>query len=326
MDEGGRLIGKDVQPTQVTLRPNHTTLTAHLTFADSDARVIIKEVPDRACRALADGICQVQDQICRQSQLLSQSTPAFYGYHQSTSCLAMEYIPGTTLLDVLRLELHGRRPKGYDCEQLIDQSSEVLAEFHRVAPATVGVAEATRSNGSYVEALGRLIAEPSMHSALRPVNGCLQRAISGLGRSFCSRTDSRLLVHDAQPKNILVPGPDRVCFIDLAFSGGPPAMNLALFVTMFDRLAARYISGKAKAAIHQWKQAFVTHYFRHTDFSETANDFHFYHLWALVMTMRRHMNGTKWLRPYLSRYYSRRIKSVLENDTRSLTGNAAVLA
>jgi hypothetical protein len=324
MDDGGRLVGKDAQPTHVSLQPNHTTLTADLTFADSAARVIIKKVPNQACRALADNICQVQDRICLQSKLLSRSTPAFYGYHQSTSCLAMEFIPGTTLLDVLKLELHGRRPKGYDCESLIDQSSTILAEFHRITPATVGVAEATRSNGSYVEDLGRLIAEPSMQRALRPVNNCLQRTISGLGWSFCTRTDSRLLVHDAQPKNILVPGPDHVCFIDLTFGGGPPAMNLALFVTMFDRFAARYISGKAKAAIHQWKQAFVKHYFRHTDFSETANDFRFYHLWALVMTMRRHMNGRKWLRPYLSRYYSQQIKSVLENDATTFAASVAV--
>jgi hypothetical protein len=293
-------------------------LTADLRFAESSTRLIIKQMPDRSRGATGCNVCEIRDRISHQSPMLSVSTPAFYGYHEQAGCVAMEFIPGSTLQDVLESELSGRSANKYNCESLLERSAAVLAEFHRLTPGCVGIADATRANASYVNGFLRLLSNPVMKTTLRSVKHHLQHAIEGVDSTFLSRIENRLLVRDSQPKNILVPEPGRVCFIDLDFIGGPPAMNLALFVTAFDRLSTRYFSSHAKTKINRWKQTFVSHYLRHSDSSEIVSDFRFFHLWALVMTMRRHVGSRKWLRAYLSRRYLQQIKSVLENNTNGL--------
>jgi hypothetical protein len=293
-------------------------LTADLRFAESSTRLIIKQMPDKSRGTTGRNICQIHDRISHYSKVLSVSTPAFYGYHEQAGCVAMEFIPGSTLLDVLESALSRRSAIEYNGDCLLERSAAVLAEFHRLTPACAGIDDATRSNASYVNAFLRLLNNPVMKSTLRSVRHHLLRAIESVDSSFLSRIDNRLLVRDSQPKNILVPEPGRVCFIDLDFISGPPAMNLALFVTAFDRLSTRYFSPQAKTKINLWKQAFISHYLRHSDCSGIVNDFHFFHLWALVMTMRRHVGGRKWLRAYLSRRYLQQIESVLENNTNGL--------
>lgn len=313
MHENKRLRLGDDSPLAVSLLPNHTTLTAEIKFPSRSAvRLTLKALPKDTNGSYNSQVCEIQNRIAQASDLLSRSMPKFYDYDCASHCVAMEFVPGATLLEHLRSNLSGRLQSDFDCDHILSQAAIVLAEFHRQSSADVGVPKANRSNESFVENLKSVLQEPTLRHALGTTAETAQSSIEKLPSEFLSRIGDRLLIPDSQPKNILIPSPDRVCFIDLDFSCGPPASNLALFVSQLDRMKTRYLSSQALSQIYRWKQTFLKSYFGAADSATTIEDFPFFYLWALIFTLRRHMQDSPWWRLYLSKRYARQIRSTIE--------------
>jgi len=112
---------------------------------------------------------------------------------------------------------------------------------------------------------------------------------------------------DCQPKNILIPGPRSLRFIDLEFSVTNPWLGIAHFLVSLDRLGLKYPTPSFLAGIASWKKTFLSAYMEGLD-SSVVNDLVFLYPATLARVYRWHYRQRRWFKPYLTWYYGNRLK------------------
>lgn len=317
-EQGGRFLGKSERALSVSLEPYESTLLARLTFRDSAELLTIKQAPISGVTRNAEQLFRLHARINAENRELARSTPVFFGYHEATNCIAMEYIPGPTLLHHLKAELRRLKHNNDDCDPVVVESAAVLAEFNRLSSQDVGLPAATRANSSFVAGMESFLEEPFVRGALRSVLCRLRRLIENLRSDFLGQIGDRVLVVDAQAKNILLPELNNPVFIDIQYGQGPAALNVGSFLAAFDRLALRCFSPRSKRSIEYWKRLFVQAYCCASQNPNAIQGIYFFYIWVLIQTMRQHARQKRIFAPYLAHYYARVIKSLLNNTPETI--------
>ncbi len=111
---------------------------------------------------------------------------------------------------------------------------------------------------------------------------------------------------DFQPKNVLVAGNASICLIDIDYCAGCPALELAQFLVALTRMRLRHPHPTSARMLATWQQEFLTSYFKSAS-PDVAGDLVFFYPWILLSSLRMHLATRPFLRPFLAKFYGRRL-------------------
>jgi hypothetical protein len=307
---------RDDPPRAFTIEQNGAVLTITAAFPSEERRIVVKAVLSKGNVGGPAQLVQIQKAIVACDPGMDVNMPQLLGCDAQNRWIAMEYIPGPTLLDLMKKSLRGSDESRAACDRSVQQAAVILARFHRLTPEQVGLDKPARANESFRRCLATACAKLPAQRYLHGSRPAIEQFCNRLPAAFSERRGLRLFPVDAQPKNVIVPGFAQACFIDLSFSIGHPAMSAGLFLAAFDRLQVQRFGSGAGSIIEAWKQSFASAYLREVE-PWVAEDLPFFYLWGLIYTMRDNLRRRPFLAPYLGRRYAARINRFLELAGRS---------
>lgn len=309
--QGHVLLREKEPPRLVQVERFSTAMIATLTFAECTRRVVVKSML-RSQVESPKKLLTIHAAMRRHAEL-QQHTPAFLEGEAAHQWIFMEYVGGPTLLTVLKRALLIPRWGRQDCEAILEETGRIMALFHDIPAAEVGLENPQRVNESYLPSFDELWQSLASRRCRQASGfGSPQAYCDCLGAAFPRQVHASLLPIDAQPKNILVPESRSICFIDVDYTAGNPALNLAQFLVNMDRLVLRLPMILPDARVAIWKKAFLTAYFRKA-VASIARDLLFFYPRALLIALRDHARERPFLHPYLAWFYLRRFKRLLKN-------------
>jgi hypothetical protein len=312
------LLHQNAPPRSVAFERRSSAVLASLTFEAGNYRLAVKQIPASASIRSPRELARVHMKMRTMSPCLARCTPNIAGSDEGERLVVMEFIPGPTLLD----RLIGRKGLFFrsadECGELLDAAGVVLGEVNAIAAEDVGVTGEGRTNGSF---LPRFQGQWAAQGLAAPHH--LDRLLAALPADFADRAPRQLLAVDAQPKNVLVTGPGRVCFIDPDYRSGNPAIGVAHFLVSMDRAGLRRPLPGTAARIAGWQRRFLEAYFRMAPRS-VAEDLLFFYPWMLDRCCELHSGASlRLVKGYLEWYYARRMTSFLRNLDRVGPASAA---
>jgi aminoglycoside phosphotransferase (APT) family kinase protein len=303
-------LGEGAAPTSVDVSHNQSAVLASLNSHKGVRRVAAKRLDSFHSIDSVAELARTHEGVRSSSSFLAASTPRFLAQCDEHNFVVMEYVEGPTLLSLLRWQgFQGAKEGSAPCV-LVRKSGELLAELHRTAPGICGAAGKTRKNNSYLGHWRELWKSQGMDRSLPAPLRNPYGLLACLSPAFFERNVSRLHPVDFQPKNILVPAPDRLCLIDTDYSLANPALGIGQFLASLDRILLRPHWPGLKECIPSWKQAFLAGYA--SRLPETLNeDVLFFYTWALLRMLKAHVESRPSISYFLRRFYTKRMARFL---------------
>ena len=304
------LLNEPSPPQRILVRCKSSAVTATLDFGHSRRQVVVKRHPP-AENALEPGVLfAVHESIRAHGEPLAHSLPRFLAYDADHRLIVMEYVAGSTLLKTLTDSLGFFAQTPDETSSLLEEAARVLAALHNLPPDEVGVPPLECPNSIYLARFEKTWNDPLLQRFLPGICRSPKQLYDRLLPSFFAADGRHLILTDPQPKNVLVRGSGQVCFIDVDYSRGNAAIDLAEVLVALDRLGLRHPLPSSALKIEMWKRSFLGAYYRHGD-TAVALDLIFFYCYMLLQAMREHMTRRPWFRRYLTSYYARRLRQFL---------------
>lgn len=311
--QGHVLLGEDVRAEAVEVRmaATGTVFLATLHFAGGPRRVAVKQLPADAIVNCPESLCRVHEAIRTRDGRLTAAMPAFLGFEAEHRLVAMEFIAGQTLRDLLWKALWLPACGEVARQRWLADAAGILAALHSISARDSGVPSESRPNNFFVAALEEGWREPRIQAHLPAEFRDPERLYRHLPAAFFDRADDQLTPRDAQAKNTLVTADGQVAYIDFDYLGGSPAVSVAHYLVSLDRIRLRHPFGWQARRVTTWKQCFVDHYAKHRP--GVVDDLLFFYPWSLMKNYLHQVSYRPRSAWYLARFYGRCLRSFLEH-------------
>ncbi|MCE9552258.1 MAG: phosphotransferase [Planctomycetes bacterium] len=310
---GHTYFGESQPPQSVAIEPNCTAMIGTLAFGGGEKKLVIKGLPTHAHVSNAQELFNIHEGIRARNKRLAANTPRFVGFDEAQNLVFMEFVSGSTL-DLVALQSLGSRTSAQDIPAKFRLAGEVLGTMHQLKADECGFKATIRQNRSFLDGFENAWKKQSLSAYLTTEFSDPRHLYEQLSDSFFDRQGESLLPVDSRPKNILVRDSGDLCFIDIDYSCGNPAMGLGLFLAAIDRLGLRSMRNHS-AQISRWKQDLVSGYFQQMPQS-ALEDLIFFYPWALLAMLQQHAVARPWLAWYLRKHYARPLREFLDNIRR----------
>lgn len=312
VERGHFFLEEPRPPRSVRLRTNGRAIIASLTFYSGVRQIVAKLVPPNAQINCPKRFFETHERLRAQDSVLARSLPRFYGFEPDCHCVLMEYVNGNVLQTELIRTIWHINPNRHPCMHYLREVGRTLQAFHRRPAAALGISTEPRINSGYLADFEKSWTTPLVRSHLFPEYRNPNWLCDRLSPAFFLRRGDRLMMADIQAKNVIARPSGEICFIDVEYICGNPAVELAQFLCGLDRLRLRYWFSLSAARQVAWKQCLLDAYFEKAD-PEAAGDMLFFYPFVLLRTMEDHLATHPRFRAYLCRFYINRLNRFLRN-------------
>lgn len=311
--QGHALFGQPQPPLAVTVRTasTGTVFLAELQFGDGPKRVAVKQIAGDAIIPCPANLCRLHEIIRARDPRLAAAMPAFLGHEPDARLVAMEFVAGRPLNELLANASWWPGWREAQCRAWLAAAAGVLAALHDIPARAIGVPSEVRRHDFFTSALEEGWTDPRIQAWLPPAFRDPERLYRDLSADFFDRSDDQLTPRDAQAKNTLVAANGQVAYIDFDYLGGCPAVGVAHYLVSLDRLQLRYPLGWRGRRIAGWKQCFVDHYAKARP--GVVAELRFFYPWSLMKNYLHQVSYRPRSGWYLARFYGRCLRTFLEH-------------
>jgi len=298
-------------PASVSIHAKNGVLLAEIDIAGVSRKIVVKSTRNNTHLNDPQQLLELHRRICSRDERIARAMPKLLAAQPHYGWLAMEFVEGPTLLAILKESLRKGRRHGDLADQALDDLAMHLSAINRLNADEIGLPPQRCSNRRYLEDFKRAYVGCTFKRFLPPHLDTVEKFYARLPSAFFERTRQQLSLVDCQPKNVIVGRDGRIRFIDIDYCAANPALGLAHFLIGLDRIGLRRPLPRALHQIEQWKRRFLHAYFNRADRC-IAEDLAFFYPATLMRVYRWQINDHRWLRPYLTFYYGRRLRQFLQ--------------
>ena len=292
------------QPIHVQFHDGAALVTA--TVNGRLVQIVVKRVPRAGSADAANAFATIHNRVRSRDETLANLLPALRWWNNERGLLVFDYLEGRSqyqiLRDVLRTTDSAQCEVRERCAAHVISGAQAFLRVHAVAATDVELEGLGQSNRAFIPGFDLLWKNPAVQRIVPRDQRDPARFLRAFSSAFFERDGTALLHGDAQPGNLVVDRDNRVRFIDLGYTAGSPAREVASYLVGMDTLGLRHPLSRPREGIAEWKQLFVNAYAEHAPccFWE---ELVFFYVRALLRHFVRHWQQFRFLRWYLAGYY-----------------------
>lgn len=291
----------------LAVRRYDSAVIATVRVSGIERRLVLKRLPNRNCAYSPSRFARVHKLACRHGAAIRELFPPVMAADDRQHAVALGFQDGLCQYASLRRALAGwrwSRDTDTRLQRELETTARAMARVHRLSPEAVRIPGTGRCSASWLENTLTCITRLPLTPSTR--RGDLESTLAACFGNW-RRSDTGLLLGDAQPGNIIIRPNGSALFIDLSFRAGRPALDVASYLVGIDTVGLRYPVSRRRRLLGAWKDAFTRSYLDANRSCRRGEIICFY-LRALARHWERHRNEMAWLRWYIDRYYTERFE------------------